>query len=1431
MRGSWGGARPGRGLRGGGRRGSHAAAGLLLAALLFLPLVPRGAEALSVTHTVGNITAQVSDVGRLVRLDWNGVAQLCRCPGGVDTEAGLAIDQDNYDHAPENGPGRDGEGFFLADSFELDFTVDQPIYFVENSPAKQRSQVSFNHTGADPWDASAPQKEVGDLAIQQTAWTVAGGNWLVLQWEVTNRKATPLTGLRFTVYGSYSGTSTLGGVGGTGGDDLESWDPPKSTYYVRDQNGAPGATTMAVASAVAADPLDRYVTRPRQVFARNQPQDDVLYEMVSVDPNGLGSGVVDGISAVLGWANGGMTVPAGGVRVFAMVWAFGTGIGAADTAVAAARNTYLLETTGMKFTEIADGPTPQAEVWNDGMGPVDLTAWTVSSSSGPLSGTWAPSSVDSGEYSVFTVGAGGVGPEADVLTLEDGLGLVRDIAAWGWAGPIPDPLSGETVQRAWDPAPGRFTTEWSRAAAPSLGAANTALRHDPVPAVRLNEVAFNPRGSDAFLEVYYRGVTAVDLSGYTIVVDRAYTVPAGTLLTTTKRWFVLRQPDFPAFYGLTAAADNAYLYDASGRFLDMVGWAQAHPADTSVVRVIEGVGTAQGFEEMTDAKAGWAFDATPTMNLLGVQVPQVRSGNPGDTLEFGLNVTNFKADSDRIELYAASVLNGWPAQLLTTARTPLPDTSGDGNPDTGALGMDQTAAFIVAVAIPDPLATGDYDDLQVLALSSTEAQVSASLRLTAQVNPYLQVSKASQFPTVFVQGSGFLPEQTQLRLGLTGAGVPQVDTRPQDIAFEVDNSGSMTLNDPGFLRWDAVGCYINQMTLPDRGAIVAFGDGPGPGPSTAWYVRSPLTTDYALLYADTQDPANRFNSGGTPIKEALQLGNAELIANGDPTHVWVEILLSDGNPANYDIAAELNEAVNNSIRIFTIGLGPGVSEWFMRYIADTTGGEYFFADAADDLCSIYLTIGTLVQDTAASPVPGGVVPMIIERVPPPFDVVPGTIFPPPTSQWVDGNGDEVLEWAVTNAIRVGDRLTATYDVTCSAAGTWNATDYPLAEVNYDSWDGRRLRTPIPSLMIPCLPGIFLEPPEDLRTAATGGDLVLTWRPPADILGVDGYEIFRSPSPVGFDFTAPDAVAWGWDTLSWTDPGAASAVGEDYYVARTFNATLALASSTGNTAGAFTADLGAGAHALSLPLEPFAPLDAAAFQLGLGPPVPMLEMVSGAWVPATGPMAVGRGYFAQRSLSGLFTFTGRPAAMIRYQDGFGYGFGNAVVESLRASVSGADVALSWSPLAGTSAYQVYRSPTRDGFFTGGSTLVVSVAAPAYTDLGAIAPGGDAEVYYMIRPRGPAGEVGGGTYGLGIVRKAFTATSAFGLPLQPLGAMSVSGLTAALPTALGILWFDVAAGRWVPHFAAMPPGVYDAALSRAVAYQVGVRGGTEHVFIGW
>jgi hypothetical protein len=385
-------------------------------------------------------------------------------------------------------------------------------------------------------------------------------------------------------------------------------------------------------------------------------------------------------------------------------------------------------------------------------------------------------------------------------------------------------------------------------------------------------------------------------------------------------------------------------------------------------------------------------------------------------------------------------------------------------------------------------------------------------------------------------------------------------------------------------------------------------------------------------------------------------------------------------------------------------------------------------------------------------------------------------------------------------------------------------------VSYQSWDGRILGTPIPSLELPCLPGVFLQPPRDLRTDATGSGITLTWLPPLSPFGVDGYEIFRAPGPTDFTFAAPEAVVYGVGTLAWTDPRLAPgfAPGEAYYVARSFNLTLGAVSETGNTAGAITVDLAAGWHALSYPLEPFAPTTAAALRARLGA-VTFLEVVGGRWVPAAADVRAGAGYFAERPAGGLFTWTGRPAAMIRFRDGFGFGYANPEAPSLRATVVGSDVALTWSPVAGAGDYEVHRSATRDGFFYGAAGIIARVTAPGFTDLGAL-PAGDAEVYYQIVPRDPALAAGGSSYSLGVVRRAFGGSTAFGLPLKPLASETTATLAASLG-AFGILWFDVSAGVWVPHFRSMGPGVYDAAVVRGLAYQASVRVAVDHVFLGW
>jgi len=1416
---------------------------LLLAGALFLsPHVTDNAAALLVAHTVGNVDAAVSDVGRLESLLWNGVDQLCWCPSGVDKELGLALDQANYDHAPNNGPGHDGDGYFIADSFETDFSVTQPIYFEENTATQQKSVVTFRHANDDPFDVGSPPppnvlKEKDDVEIQQSAWTASGGDWIVLRWVVVNVKATDVTQFRFTLYGGYSSgiVLNLGGLGGDGGDDVESFSVPKATYYLQDNNLAPGGTTLAVTSAIPSQPIDRYVTHQAQVV-RGQPQDDLLYANVATDPNGLGSGVTNGVSGVLGWGNTPLTIPVGSTMTFAMVLAFGTSVVGADASIAAARAFYLNETTYMAATEFTDSPGFQMEVWNNGMGSVDLSTWSVTSQSGLVPGTWAPAIITDTQYSVFTATGGTVDQEAEILVLRDAANMARETLAWGWLGPVPDPDWSSSVERVWDPLTSRYLDQWSRALTPSLGSQNSVAPHDPVPTVVLNEVFVNPgTPRDRFVEVYYKGLTSVDLGGYTLVADRVYTIPAGTVLDTTGRWYVLREPLFPIGFGLSAAADNVYLYDAAGRFLDMVGWNAAQAPDTSLARAQDGNGTADGYDDRTSSAAGWDRDSFPTMNLIGLLESQVGGGNPGDVIEFYLNVTNLKVDVDTIDLSAASGPIGWSVQFETTLRTPLPDSGGAPGPDSGPLTYGQSRTIIAAVTVPTLPPIGDIELLQVFAASSTDPEVAARTLLIGQVYPYLNVFKAATWPTIFVTGSGFFPETTPVVVTLAGEGVPQIDQRPQDVVFEIDNSGSMAFNDPTFLRWDAVECYIDQMVIPDRGAIVAFGDNPNlPGASEAWYVRSPLTQNYALLRSDAQDPNNRFNVGGTPIKLALQLGNAELILRGNTSHTLVEVLLSDGQPDNPDIVAELDAAVANNIRIFTIGLG-SPAEAFMRYIADTTGGQYFYADSPDDLCSIYASIGQIVQDVVASPVGGGVVPMITDRIPLPFEVIPGTVWPPPSNQYTDLNGDTVIEWQVTSALRVKETLAVSYEVRCHQAGMWNATRWPQAQVNYVSWDGRTTRKEIPSVMITCLPGIALTPPVDLRTAVPPGtsDVLITWQPPLDTLGVDGYYLYASATATGFDFAAPPvAILWGGTTgLSWMDLGAAGAVGERYYIARSFNATLGLLSFTGNTAGKFTVALRAGWNAVSYPLEPFVPLDFPTFhaQISSGSPNPAKELVS-AWVDATGTVDVGEGFLVDRLSAGLFTYVGRPASMISYQDGFGFGSQTPEVQSVRAAVSGDDVTLSWlPPVCCAIEYVVYRSATRDGFFTGAAVEAGRTFGLTFTDLGAMRPG-VREVYLMVVPVDAfSGVIGSGSYSLGIVRLDLPGQAAIGLPLQPFAAEDVSWYADQVPYALGIDWLDVTG--WVPHFKEMPAGVYDTAFSMATAYQVSTKTATTYTFIGW
>jgi hypothetical protein len=304
------------------------------------------------------------------------------------------------------------------------------------------------------------------------------------------------------------------------------------------------------------------------------------------------------------------------------------------------------------ITEVSDmGSTPsQIELYNPWYPMIDFLSagFTLSSSLGPLVGTWSIQTADTGEYGVFDVDV--LTPleyEGDTITLNQNSFLVEEIS-YGLKGTVPDPLAGESVQRYWDGI--SYTEVWERnlTTGPNFGAQNDVPPANFSSAVLLNEIMFYPMApSDYFVEIYNRGTTPVDISGYRIVCDRDYVIPEGTILDFNNRFFYLLYAMNPVFFdepvGVTYLGDNVYLYDENGRLLDMVGWSSSHEQGKTMRREPDGNGTRDGYDDESSIAAGWVFGSGPSPQ----PTPPPPTGVIAKLTESNVNVTlTWNASSD-----------------------------------------------------------------------------------------------------------------------------------------------------------------------------------------------------------------------------------------------------------------------------------------------------------------------------------------------------------------------------------------------------------------------------------------------------------------------------------------------------------------------------------------------------------------------------------------------------------------------------------------------------------------------------------------------------------------------------------------------------------------------------------------------------------------
>ena len=216
----------------------------------------------------------------------------------------------------------------------------------------------------------------------------------------------------------------------------------------------------------------------------------------------------------------------------------------------------------------------------------------------------------------------------------------------------------------------------------------------------------------------------------------------------------------------------------------------------------------------------------------------------------------------------------------------------------------------------------------------------------------------------------FLLGLAGLVLGLAGPVLNlEVARQRADVVLVIDVSGSMEATDVQPSRIaaarTAARTLVNSLPGGDRVALISF--------NQRATVVVALTEDHGSVVSalDTLRPG-----GGTAIGDGILAAVGQLhpdsAASSPRTVPGLIVLLTDGSSntgSDPDLAAAT--AKRDGIKLDTIGVGrrgqptfvrgqqvDGVDESALQSLAETTGGSYFYADAAGQLERIYASLGS-----------------------------------------------------------------------------------------------------------------------------------------------------------------------------------------------------------------------------------------------------------------------------------------------------------------------------------------------------------------------------------------------------------------------------------------------------------------------------------------
>lgn len=178
--------------------------------------------------------------------------------------------------------------------------------------------------------------------------------------------------------------------------------------------------------------------------------------------------------------------------------------------------------------------------------------------------------------------------------------------------------------------------------------------------------------------------------------------------------------------------------------------------------------------------------------------------------------------------------------------------------------------------------------------------------------------------------------------------------QPTSYIFVIDESGSMSGNDPAGIRYEAIPEIMEAEKQGFPYMVYTFSDSAriarDMGPLDSEYEALPTVSDggtaiLGTLHQIVQDYKDGLWDGGANPKVVF-------LTDGSATDISRGFLWLDGNMAEF--SAVLDEYYNSGVTISAVGLG-NVDREIMTMMAETTGGIFINIDDASDLTSAMKT--------------------------------------------------------------------------------------------------------------------------------------------------------------------------------------------------------------------------------------------------------------------------------------------------------------------------------------------------------------------------------------------------------------------------------------------------------------------------------------------